>query len=165
MKCSRDARRFPTRKRYPTRWLAVLKGEPVWSALPGRDAAKIRTLLERCLRKDVRRRLPDIGEARIEIEEARSEPILPAAADRPTLFRVAAYLWPAVAVLSLLAAAASAGWILLAPVPTTGVVRFDIVAPQGAAPLPPMGARSTSGSRFPLTDASVAFLASPPASR
>ena len=30
----------------------------------------IRRVVERCLRKDVRRRLPDIAEARIEIEEA-----------------------------------------------------------------------------------------------
>ena len=49
---------------------AVLKEEPVWSALPFDTPDPIRTLLERCLRKDVRRRLPNIGAARIEIEEA-----------------------------------------------------------------------------------------------
>ena len=48
---------------------AVVKEEPVWSALPFDTPDPIRTLLERCLRKDVRRRLPNIGAARIEIEE------------------------------------------------------------------------------------------------
>ena len=50
---------------------AVLNAEPPWSLLP-RDAPQpIRGLLARCLEKDPRQRLRDIGDARIEIEEAR----------------------------------------------------------------------------------------------
>jgi eukaryotic-like serine/threonine-protein kinase len=49
---------------------AVLKSEPEWSALPGSTPRSIVRLLRRCLDKDARHRLRDIGDARLEIEEA-----------------------------------------------------------------------------------------------
>jgi len=52
----------------------VLKSEPDWSLLPANTPAGIRRLLKRCLRKDPRSRLRDIGDARIEILDAASEP-------------------------------------------------------------------------------------------
>ena len=42
---------------------AVLKSEPDWQALPGTTPQHIRSLLRRCLEKDPRRRLRDIGDA------------------------------------------------------------------------------------------------------
>jgi serine/threonine protein kinase/Tol biopolymer transport system component len=48
----------------------VIEREPDLSALPETTPEVIRRLLERCLRKDVRRRLRDIADARIEIEDA-----------------------------------------------------------------------------------------------
>jgi Tol biopolymer transport system component len=45
----------------------VLEREPEWTALPAATPAPIRRLLFRCLVKDPRRRLRDIGDARIEI--------------------------------------------------------------------------------------------------
>ena len=48
----------------------VIEREPDWRALPGTTPDSVRRLLERCLRKDVRRRLRDIADARIEIEDA-----------------------------------------------------------------------------------------------
>ncbi len=48
---------------------AVLRGEPDWAGLPKTTPAEIRTLLERCLRKDIRARLQSIGDARIALEE------------------------------------------------------------------------------------------------
>jgi Tol biopolymer transport system component len=53
---------------------AVLRGEPDWQALPTSTPAKIRDLLGRCLQKDLRRRLHDAADARIEIEEALAAP-------------------------------------------------------------------------------------------
>jgi Tol biopolymer transport system component/predicted Ser/Thr protein kinase len=47
----------------------ILQGEPDWSRLPGKLPEKLRMLLGRCLEKDARRRLRDIGDARIELEE------------------------------------------------------------------------------------------------
>src|SRR5262249_44115741 len=49
---------------------AVLEREPDWQALPPDTPAAVRHLLRRCLQKDKDRRLRDIGDARIEIEEA-----------------------------------------------------------------------------------------------
>jgi serine/threonine-protein kinase len=48
----------------------ILKGEPDWSKIPSSTPSSIRTLLKRCLQKDHRRRLRDIGDARIEIDES-----------------------------------------------------------------------------------------------
>jgi Tol biopolymer transport system component len=49
---------------------AVLDREPDWTALPTATPRNICHLLERCLEKDPKRRLRDIGDARLEIEEA-----------------------------------------------------------------------------------------------
>jgi serine/threonine-protein kinase len=51
---------------------AVLKLEPDWDALPEETSAAARRLLTRCLEKDARKRLRDIGEARIRIERSLS---------------------------------------------------------------------------------------------
>ena len=48
----------------------ILEREPDWSALPAQTTVSIRRLLQRCLEKDSKRRLRDIGDARPEIEEA-----------------------------------------------------------------------------------------------
>ena len=45
----------------------ILEREPVWSALPASTPQAVRRLLIRCLTKDPKERLRDIGDARIEI--------------------------------------------------------------------------------------------------
>ena len=47
---------------------AVVRADPDWSALPSVTPEVIRRLLRRCLNKDQKQRLRDIGEARITIE-------------------------------------------------------------------------------------------------
>jgi Tol biopolymer transport system component len=47
---------------------AVIMGEPDWNALPATTPSGIQRLVRRCLNKDPRQRLRDIGEARIAIE-------------------------------------------------------------------------------------------------
>src|SRR5436309_5757601 len=54
--------------------VADLKGEPDWQALPAATPPGIRRLLRRCLEKDPLRRLHDIADARIEIEDALAQP-------------------------------------------------------------------------------------------
>ncbi len=51
---------------------SVLKTEPEWSTLPGDTPPALRRLLERCLEKDPRQRMRDIGDARIAIDDLRS---------------------------------------------------------------------------------------------
>ena len=57
---------------------SILKEEPDWTLLPADTPRKLSDLLHRCLRRDVRNRLHDIGDARIEIEETLGEPALSA---------------------------------------------------------------------------------------
>jgi Tol biopolymer transport system component len=47
----------------------VMKGVPAWSRVPDSVPAAVRRLLRRCLEKDPQRRLRDIGEARILLDE------------------------------------------------------------------------------------------------
>ncbi len=49
---------------------AVVRGEPDWSALPDETPASVHRLLRRCLSKDAKDRLSDIGVARLEIRDA-----------------------------------------------------------------------------------------------
>ena len=121
----------------------VLKGEPAWAALPADTPAPIRTLLERCLRKDLVRRLPHIGQARIEIEEAISAPS-PASPVGAPIPRWQSYLWPTVTAFSLLTTAALASWMFLGSVPEQPVARFEVAAPPGAVFFQASGARSRS---------------------
>jgi eukaryotic-like serine/threonine-protein kinase len=53
---------------------AVLTREPDWTALPATTPASISRLLSRCLEKDPKRRLRDIGDARLEIDETIRDP-------------------------------------------------------------------------------------------
>jgi serine/threonine protein kinase len=53
---------------------AVIMREPDWAALPADTPPPVRRLLRRCLRRDRRARLADASTARIEIDEARSQP-------------------------------------------------------------------------------------------
>jgi serine/threonine-protein kinase len=65
---------------------SIIKPNPEWDLLPTETPPAIRELLERCLEKDSKRRLRDIGEARITIEKALAEPT---PVGRPTVLAVA----------------------------------------------------------------------------
>jgi Tol biopolymer transport system component len=51
---------------------AVLKNEPDWSQLPAATPMRVRVLMLRCLQKDPKQRLRDIGDARISLDEVLS---------------------------------------------------------------------------------------------
>ncbi len=53
---------------------AILKSEVDWGALPAETPGQVWRLLRRCLAKDPARRLRDLGDARLEIEEALAAP-------------------------------------------------------------------------------------------
>jgi serine/threonine-protein kinase len=48
---------------------AVIMKEPDWSRLPAGTPIRVRVLLQRCLQKDPKQRLRDIGDARISLDE------------------------------------------------------------------------------------------------
>jgi serine/threonine protein kinase len=62
---------------------AVVRAEPEWRSLPADIPDSIRRLLARCLQKDERRRLHDIADARIELEETMAAPPEPATVPTP----------------------------------------------------------------------------------
>lgn len=51
---------------------AVLRAEPDWSRLPPATPTHVRILLQRCLQKDPKQRLRDIGDGRIALDEVLS---------------------------------------------------------------------------------------------
>jgi eukaryotic-like serine/threonine-protein kinase len=56
---------------------AVVGVEPEWKSLPADTPDSVRRLLMRCLQKDARRRLHDIADARIELEDTMATPAEP----------------------------------------------------------------------------------------
>lgn len=70
---------------------AVIRSEPDWDALPAESPPRIRKLLRRCLERDRKQRLRDIGEARIAIdapEETAAETAVPAVSRQPWRQRI-----------------------------------------------------------------------------
>ena len=49
---------------------AVVRAEPAWRELPATTPARLLSLVHRCLQKDPERRLRDMGDARLELEDA-----------------------------------------------------------------------------------------------
>ena len=89
----------------------ILEREPDWSALPRTLRPGVVTLLQRCLEKDAKRRLRDIGDARLELDDALTQPgmrerpersvqaprwrrLAPVAAALAVLTVLAAQFWP-----------------------------------------------------------------------
>jgi Tol biopolymer transport system component len=98
---------------------SVLKDEPDLSRVP----LKARRLLRRCMEKDPRKRLRDIGEARFLIDDSSAAPA-PVLAPRRTWLA-----WTAGA-MAVVAAVFAMLWLRPAPLPQ--VVRFEIHAPAGS---------------------------------
>ena len=112
---------------------AVIRCEPEWRSLPNSVPQGIRQLLHCCLRKDLKRRLQAIGDARVTIEdvlagEPDGGPFVASAAVRSNRWERIAW---ATAV-SLLAAAAlllEIGYVFRAPKPGSPVIS-QIVPPE-----------------------------------
>jgi Tol biopolymer transport system component/predicted Ser/Thr protein kinase len=115
----------------------ILEREPDWNALPAATPEKIRELLRRCLEKDARKRLRDIGDARIELEEAvtaRSSKSRAAAAEIEAA-RTSRARTPWLAYGIALAALAVAAVAILRPMLTSDdrpTARLSITDPAGA---------------------------------
>jgi len=108
----------------------ILEREPDWAALPENTPPRVRELLERCLRKDPKSRLRDIGDARLELAEAHAgapgvEP------SRPTPARASRAPW--IAAVAVLAVALAAS-IVLRPRGNsndTRTLRVSVALPPG----------------------------------
>ena len=61
---------------------AVVHHSPDWSALPTTTPRRIKELLQRTLQRDVKQRLRDIGDGRLEMDAAAAEPVATPSASR-----------------------------------------------------------------------------------
>ncbi len=119
---------------------AVVKNEPDWQALPPETPPVIRSILRRCLHKDVSRRRQHIGDAGIEIQEALAESAtsLSAISDRgssvttPRRRRFELLLAIAIAAAGLLGGFGVV-WHQGRQAAPSPVRQFTIAAPAGAA--------------------------------
>jgi len=113
----------------------ILEREPDFSKLPGRVSPQLAHLLRRCLEKDPRRRLRDIGEARVELEA----PIVAREAQasaQPGAMRLRVWQRPlplAAITLTLMAVAGLGLWAVVRPAPPR--VTRTTITPSANAPL------------------------------
>jgi Tol biopolymer transport system component len=120
---------------------SVIKEEPDWALLPTATPMRLRVLLQRCLQKDPKQRLRDIGDARISLDEVLSgvsEPTLAAAPAIAPLWRGVLPWVVAGLVFVLLAPFAFLyfrGAVTLAPAEP---VRFEVALPEKVSS-PPIG--------------------------
>ena len=116
---------------------AILTDDVNWDALPESTPDSVRRLLRRCLEKDRTRRLQSAADARIEIEDAGTEP----GKSAPMVSRARArerMAWMAVvAILVLATAAAAFGWISQrgSATPTLPETRLEMTTPPTNDPI------------------------------
>jgi Tol biopolymer transport system component len=117
---------------------AVLRQDIDWSALPANTPPRLRQLLERCLERDPKSRLRDIGEARVTIAkiesgapDSSSSVIAPVvtAASRSTWMRTAAVALGAALLTAAVILAVLRPWARSAAPPA--VARFSLLPPPG----------------------------------
>lgn len=106
--------------------IEVATKEPDLSRIPATPGKNVQKLLRRCLAKDPKKRLRDIGEAWFLLEDAPSVP--PAAPQRQTWRYIVA-----IAALIALISASLALVVFRQKPPTPGVVRFQVPLPEKAA--------------------------------
>ena len=110
---------------------AVLLKEPDWSQLPPETPPAIRTLLRRCLQKDRKKRLPEIGAARLELEEVLSAP--PSTAVMKAVPSRGRFLpWIVAAVAIGFAATLEIRQWRVTPPASAASMRFDVTPPANA---------------------------------
>jgi Tol biopolymer transport system component len=105
---------------------AIVEREPSW-ALPSTTPVRVQELLRRCLQKDNRQRLRDIGEARIAIDEVQNGRRRKNQVARETTFRERMAWVTGLAMLVVIAAVAIT-WALR-PAATPQEFRVDITTP------------------------------------
>ena len=110
---------------------AVVRDEPDWDSLPPSTPGAVRSVLRRCLTKDPRSRLRDIGEARIVLGDLDpSEPdVAPAASQQQTQ---TSRWWMLAAAAALIAGAALGRYAIAPTMPPVQSFEFDITVPGNA---------------------------------
>ncbi len=123
----------------------VLRAEPDWNALPPHTPRSVRALLRRCLQKETKQRLRDVGDAALQIDDA----LLPSElkqSHQPTRSR-----WVLAAAVLVVSALAGAGamWAFRAERTrvSVGAYRTSLLPPAGMSFSPHDFAISPDGTR------------------
>jgi serine/threonine-protein kinase len=112
---------------------AIIMREPDLSTLPATLPARVRQLIGRCLIREPKLRMRDIGEARLALAGPGSGdvPAADAAPARPQ--RAGAARWVAVVLAIALAATGFALWRATSAAPDRGVIRYEVRPPDRTA--------------------------------
>jgi eukaryotic-like serine/threonine-protein kinase len=140
---------------------AIVHGRPEWAALPHDTPPQVRALLVRCLEKDPRQRLRDIGDARWELE--RTVEAAPAGGHAPAS-RAGLRRWLPWAAAILGLAIAALAWSRPVSPPRGGAPLVLSIAPTSATPLPDIGS-GTSASLISPDGSTVVFWSTGSSSR
>ena len=114
---------------------SVVRGDPEWDQLPASIPPHVKRLIQRCLEKDSKRRLRDIGDARYELDQPGSSDAPPVAIEsrRPSLRWAALVLVPALIVAAALLGAFYSKWLARKAEPLN-VVRVTHELPPDQTP-------------------------------
>ena len=129
----------------------VLEREPDWQVLPPTTPAKILDLLRRCLQKDSQHRLRDIGDARIEIEEALAGP---AAAELSAPVKGIRGHWQGVLLWGV-------AFLLLAAVASVAIWNWKSPSPKISGPVPHIAIALPSGQPLVGVEMGISVALSP----
>jgi Tol biopolymer transport system component len=111
----------------------ILMKEPDWTALPATVPPVVVTVLRRCLQKDRKQRVRDIGDVSLALEGAFETTVPGTAGPAPAI--QPRPLWRALPVVAAAVVASAmvgaAGWMLRSPAPSSPVTRFALALGEG----------------------------------
>jgi Tol biopolymer transport system component len=142
--------------------VAIIEREADWSALQPTTTPAVRRLIERCLQKDPKRRLRDIGDARVDLEDTHAGGEI--ASPSPVAPPRSGILWAGVGAVAAALAIGGAWLALGAPSERPRPMRLSVVPPAGTTFTPrditehPQFALAPEGDR-------LAFVAAAPGER
>ncbi len=127
---------------------AVLSREPDWQRLPAEVPAELATLLRRCLEKDARQRLQDLGDARWSFAEARRGAEQRGHADS-TAPRARGRALAAVLAVLALASTTAAAWLAITRPDARRSFESEVGGTRRSFPSRPRSGRSGHAGRGP----------------
>ena len=113
---------------------AVVRGEPDWSLLPSDLPPMLKVYLQRCLQKNPKERVQDIGDVRLALQgafdaPASASPATPASPSDPVKTSARTWIWALAVVLALVGGGAAAWLLKPSPAPLPGPLgRFVVTA-------------------------------------
>ena len=115
---------------------AILEREPDWNAVPAATTTHVRKLLRRCLEKDAKHRLHDMGDARLDLEDALKDPVDAAVVRTPTAVHTTRerLQWATALVGAVAVGAAGSIWYMSRSPRVPAELRLEVTTPPTSDP-------------------------------